>query len=113
MSHGSARVLVLGGGYAGMLAAARIAQEGRAQLTLIDKNPFFVQRIRLHEMLAGRQAPGIAYQPALARRGIGFLQRCVEGIDPNRQEVVVSASDGIGQRLGYDTLVIALGSGAS
>lgn len=108
-TRSSARVLVLGGGYAGMLAATRAARQAGARVTLIDRRPSFVQRIRLHEALAGATVPGIAYGPALARREVDFLQARVDGIDPARQEVRLW-SGGSAQRLGYDALAIALGS---
>lgn len=110
--RGMARVLVLGGGYAGMLAAARVARRGNAAVTLIDQRAGFVQRIRLHEALAGATVPTLAYGPALARRGIRFAQARVVGIDPARQAVQVAA-DGAEQRLGYDYLIVALGSFAT
>jgi 2-polyprenyl-6-methoxyphenol hydroxylase-like FAD-dependent oxidoreductase len=57
-------VLILGGGYAGMIAAARIARGVRrarhagaaVDVTLLDSKADFVQRIRLHEVLAGRES---------------------------------------------------------
>lgn len=108
-NHTAGRVLVLGGGYAGMLAAARAARAGSAQVTLIDQRAGFVQRIRLHEALAGAELAGLAYAPALARRGIGFVRARVAGIDPARQEVRLAGA-GAERRLGYDALVVALGS---
>src|SRR6185369_9432201 len=52
------KALILGGGYAGMIAAARIARGVRraaVDVTLLDSKADFVQRIRLHEVLAGRE----------------------------------------------------------
>lgn len=102
------RVLVLGGGYAGMLAAARVARHEGAEVTLVDRRVGFVQRIRLHEALGGGAVPGLAYGPALARRGVAFVQARVMTIDPGRQEVRVEGAGA--RRLGYDRLIIALGS---
>lgn len=104
-----ARVVVLGGGYAGALAAARVARHGAAEVTLVDQRARFVQRIRLHEALAGGAVPGFAYGPALARRGVAFVRARVAGLDPARQEVYLAAG-AARQRLGYDRLVVALGS---
>lgn len=104
------RVVILGGGYAGMLAAARIARGGRAQVTLIDQREAFTQRIRMHEALAGSEVARLAYGPALARRGVAFLQARVDGVDAVRQEVLIAGGAGASRRLGYDVLLVALGS---
>ena len=109
-STSSARVLVLGGGYAGLLAAARITRASRARVTLVDQRARFTQRIRLHELLAGAAPPGIGYAPTLAQRGADFVQARVERIDLARQEVTVAAAGQASRRLGYDLLLIALGS---
>ena len=102
-------VVVLGGGYAGLLAAARVARHGAARVTLVDRRAEFVQRIRLHELLAGSAIARFAYAPALARRGVAFAQGYAEGIDVVRQEIQLSTNDGL-RPLGYDTLIVAAGS---
>ena len=111
-SLGKQRILVLGGGYAGMVAAARAARgAGRlAEVTLIDARPAFVQRIRLHEALAGSPPKEAAYAPLLARRGIQFVQGAVESLDLDGQRVTGRAASGGQIELGWDELVIALGS---
>ena len=45
-------VLVVGAGYAGLLAANRLAGRG-AHVTLVNERDTFVDRIRLHEVIAG------------------------------------------------------------
>lgn len=104
------RVLVLGGGYAGMLAAARASRGGRAEVTLLDARDRFTQRIRLHEMLAGSEPDAPRYAPLLARRGIRFVQGRAERLDPARAAVSGRTADGARLELGYDWLVLALGS---
>lgn len=106
------KILILGGGYAGLIAAARIARKSRpgADVTLIDARTEMVQRIRLHETLAGGTPKTLAYAPLLAKRGVRFLQAVVESLEARRQRVVVRAPDGRRQELGYDKLVLALGS---
>ena len=107
----SKKVLILGGGYAGMIAAARIARGSRgADVTLLDAKADFVQRIRLHEVLAGREPTALRYAPLLARRGVRFVQARVEALDPERRQVTASTADGARLDLGYDVAVLALGS---
>jgi NADH dehydrogenase FAD-containing subunit len=100
-----ARVVVVGGGYAGLMAAFRAARERRAQVTLVDPKPAFVQRIRLHERLAGGRPETIAYAGLLARAGVRFVRGRVEALDLARRQAAVGAT-----RLDYDHLVLALGS---
>ena len=102
------KVLILGGGYAGMIAAARIG--ARADVTLIDARPEFVQRIRLHEMLAGGAPKTLGFARWLDRRGVRFLQARAERLEPGRQRVLARREDGSRVELGYDTLILALGS---
>lgn len=109
------KILILGGGYAGMMAAARIAhiaqsKGARAEVTLIDARTEMVQRIRLHETLAGGTPKTLAYAPLLAKRGIRFLQAAVETLEPLQQRAVVRTPDGRRWEIGYDKLVLALGS---
>ena len=104
------RVLVLGGGYAGMVAAARAARGGRAEVTLLDARDRFTQRIRLHELLAGSEPASPGFAPLLARRGIRFVQGWAERLDPARAAVTGRAAQGGRLELGYDWLVLALGS---
>ncbi|MBV9774068.1 MAG: FAD-dependent oxidoreductase [Gemmatimonadetes bacterium] len=110
-TRGKQRILVLGGGYAGMAAAARVAGAGApVEVTLVDARPEFTQRIRLHEALAGSPPAAFAYAPLLARRGVRFVRGRVEGIDPAAGRAVGRGADGERLALGYDRLVVALGS---
>lgn len=104
-------IVILGGGYAGMIAAARIARGGPdAAVTLVDARSSFVQRIRLHEALAGSRPRTLEYTPLLGRRGISFRQGSVESLDLSRQRVVARGDVGAPFELSYDELVVALGS---
>lgn len=107
------RVIILGGGYAGLMAAARAARAGAAQITLVDARAAFAQRIRLHEVLAGARPAGLDYAPLLARRGVGFVQATVEALEPARGRLLARAADGAALALDYDYLVLALGSRTS
>lgn len=105
------KILILGGGYAGLMAASRASHAGPAvQVTLIDARPSFTQRIRLHETLAGRKPKTLDYASLLGRRGARFVQARVESLDPGRRRVLARSFDGARIELDYDILVLALGS---
>ncbi|MFE3216806.1 NAD(P)/FAD-dependent oxidoreductase [Streptomyces antimycoticus] len=98
------QVLVLGAGYAGLMAALRLAPHTR--VTLVDPSTAFTERIRLHERAAGR--PDITHPlDALARRaGIAHVAARATRIDPAARQVTTDD----GRQLPYDRLVYALGS---
>lgn len=105
------RILILGGGYAGLIAAARGARAGSAaEITLVNARPEFVQRIRLHEALAGSMPRSVSIPKLLAKRGVRFVQGFVEALEPDRRQVLGRDSTGGAFALSYDELILALGS---
>ena len=105
------RVVILGGGYAGLFAAARLAPVvGKASVTLVDARAEFTQRVRMHELLAGRNLASAPYRELLEPQGIAFRQARVGRIDPGARRVALIDDGGAGEELSYDLLIIALGS---
>lgn len=103
-------VLILGGGYAGVLAAARLAQKRLPlDITLVDSRPVFVERIRLHQVAVGEPVP-LRPLPAMLPKGVAFRQGRVVALDPAAQRVTVETATG-DESLAFDWLVYALGSG--
>ena len=54
MNYKPTQILILGAGYAGLVAALRLSGKTKnlnVQLTLVDASPVFVQRPRLHHVL--------------------------------------------------------------
>ena len=108
--NGTHKILILGGGYAGVMAASRLVINGvRAEITLVDARTELVQRIRLHETLAGSTPRTLSYR-LLERRGIRFVQARVESLETGRRRVLARAPGGERLEMEYDTLVYALGS---
>jgi NADH:ubiquinone reductase (H+-translocating) len=51
MAADNTDVVVIGGGYAGVMAANRLMQRDDLAVTLINPRPMFVERIRLHQLV--------------------------------------------------------------
>lgn len=104
------RVLILGGGYAGLLTAARLAQKGLPlDITLVDSRDRFVERIRLHQLAVGQRVP-LRRMTAMLPKSVTFRQGRVVALDPVARRVTVETATGRDD-LGFDWLVYALGSG--
>lgn len=61
MMHKTTRIVVLGGGYAGIMAALRVAgktKKLRTAVTFINALDHFVERPRLHEQATGAPLKG-------------------------------------------------------
>lgn len=68
-------ILIVGGGYAGLMAAARLRLAGRSVI-LVDRRAIFVHRVRLHEAAAGHapaELPWDAVLPDGVRRLCGAV----------------------------------------
>ncbi|PJF21090.1 MAG: FAD-dependent oxidoreductase, partial [Phototrophicales bacterium] len=85
-------VLILGGGYAGMMAALRLTAKLRAHkddihITLINASDTFTERIRLHQAAVGKPLPQYSIPKMLKKRNIQFIQGWVTAIEPNQHQV--------------------------
>ncbi|WP_309135373.1 FAD-dependent oxidoreductase [Cellulomonas sp.] len=113
---GTVRVVVAGGGYAGVMAANRLLapRSGRVRVpapvdvVLVDPAPRFTERIRLHEVAAGtRASAGRDWSDVLHPRVRRVAARAVR-VDAGAGHVVLAD----GRDVPYDHLVLAVGSGA-
>lgn len=98
-------VVVVGGGYAGVLAANRLTQREDVSVTLINPRPFFVDRIRLHQLVCGSGEAVIDYADVLTDR-VRVVVDTVTQIDAPQRHVTLEG----GARVGYDYLIYAVGS---
>lgn len=102
---GNTHVLVIGGGYAGVMAANRLTQRDDVAVTLINPRPDLVHRVRLHQLVGGSDDAVVAYEDVLAER-VRLVVDSVTRIDAVERSVTLSA----GGTLGYDYLIYAVGS---
>ena len=107
-------IVILGAGYAGMMAALRLSHTTRktrdTQITLVNAADTFVERIRLHEVAANNPPKAHRIQDMLRGTGVRFVQGWVTGIRPDKKTVEVHTGDKSIASLAYDKLVYALGS---
>jgi NADH dehydrogenase len=118
------RIVVVGGGAGGLELATRLGNKlgrrGKAHITLIDKARTHLWKPLLHEIAAGsmdEDMHAIDYLAQAYWHGFVYRSGAMEGIDRARRRVQVAPFvDDEGklvtsrQDIGYDTLVIAIGS---
>ena len=97
-------IVIIGGGYGGVIAAARIARRGVA-VTLVDAREGMIERIRLHQVVAGEDIPPVSYRHLFRNLPVNVVRARVTGIDREARRVLTT--DG---PIAYDKLVYALGS---
>ncbi|MFP3988714.1 FAD-dependent oxidoreductase [Streptomyces sp. E11-3] len=98
------QVLVLGAGYAGLLAALSLAPHAR--VTLVDPSDHFTERVRQHELAAGRPDITHPLSSFLGTTGVEHIAARATAIDLHARVVTTDN----GRSLPYDRLVYALGS---
>lgn len=108
------RILILGGGYVGMYTALRLQRKlgsREASITVVDPQPHMTYKPFLPEAAAGSIEPRHVVVPL--RR---VLRKChvitsrVKMIEHARRVVTTETADGHVEEIGYDVLVVALGS---
>jgi NADH dehydrogenase len=117
-------IVVVGGGAGGLVLATklgdRLGRRGKARITLVDCALIHVWKPLLHEVAAGTlriEADGLDYFAHARDHHFAFELGRMSDLDRGRREILLEAvTDASGaelvpaRRLGYDTLVIAVGS---
>ncbi|MEU4105868.1 FAD-dependent oxidoreductase [Streptomyces tanashiensis] len=107
------RIIVLGAGYTGAIVAGRLAKQLHredATITLVNAEPDFIERVRLHQLAVGQELTPRPFAEMFAGTGVELKLAKVTSVDAERRTVAVTAAGGA-EELEYDTLVYALGSG--
>lgn len=98
-------VVVIGGGYAGVMAANRLTQRDDVTVTVINPREVFVPRLRLHQLVGGTHDAVVDYHDVLAER-VRLVVDSVTRIDAAGRTVTLAERG----TLGYDYLIYAVGS---
>jgi NADH dehydrogenase len=106
------RIVIVGGGFGG-LAAARKLRGAEVDVTLIDRMNHHLFQPLLYQVAAGALSPSDCaspIRPALKRSSnTAVLMADVTNVDPEHRQVVLDRGD----RLDYDSLIVACGAQTS
>ncbi|MFG2102454.1 NAD(P)/FAD-dependent oxidoreductase [Micromonospora echinaurantiaca] len=109
------RIVVLGAGYTGAIAAGRLARRlhpGDTEITVVNADSDFVERVRMHQLATGQDLKRRRLSDIFAGTGVRLRLARVTAVDVDRRTVSLVDADGA-EEIGYDTLVYALGSAAA
>jgi len=107
MSPSRSRVVIIGGNFAGLVAASRLSCDH--DVTVVDPRADFEWTPNIHELLSGvKERAGVVLPRAecVNRYGHTFIQDLVTGIDRDSNSVTTET----GHVLPYDACLVAAGS---
>jgi len=107
-----ARVVVIGGGFAGATAAKylRLWSRQRVAVTLVEPQPRLLSCPLSNLVIAGERELSdltLGYDQLVSRHGVNWARERATGIDPQRRRVRLAG----GSELPYDRLIVAPGVG--
>ena len=104
------RVVVVGGGFAGLYAARSLGSDPEVAVTLIDHRNFHLFQPLLYQVATGALSPGEIAQPLRSilrtHRNTTVILGEAVGIDIARREITLSD----GGPIPYDSLIVATGA---
>ena len=108
-----AKVLILGGGFGGVVAAERLAEQlsDEHQITLVSRSRNFVFYPALVKVAFGRcETKDVSFdlRTAMLDRRVNFIEAEVARIDPYERKVAIAHGE-IEGNISYDYLIFALG----
>ena len=107
------RLLILGGGFAGVMAALNAADEndrhgGDIAVTLVSTTPYLTIRPRLYE--SAPETLRVPLAPTLEPAGVAFVEATARSVDSAARTVAIEDKAAANSALTYDRLIVATGS---
>src|SRR5258706_2758876 len=104
------RVVIVGGGFAGLYAARSLGIDPEVRLTLVDRRNFHLFQPLLYQVATGALSPGEIAQPLRSvlrrQRNTTVILGEAVGLDPDRPEVLMANRGPVA----YATLIVATGA---
>jgi NADH dehydrogenase len=108
--NGRYRVVIVGGGFAGLYAARKLGKDRAVDVTLVDRRNYHLFQPLLYQVATGALSPGDIAQPlrAILRRNENTRVILAEavGLDPVGRRIALND----GGTVDYDTLLVATGA---
>lgn len=107
-NHTKTKIVVAGGGFAGVKAALELAEEKDCEVTLISDHSHFRYYPALYQAATGGKRAGsrIRLSNMLAKSPVTFVRATVTQVNRTKKTLVTKD----GQKFAYDKLILALGS---
>ena len=106
------RIVVLGGGYTGVMAAIRVARRTRrhgGHVTLVNPTARFNERLRMHQQATAQEMTHLDIPTLVQGLDIEFVEAWATALDPDRNRVTLTSVGDV-MSIDYDTLIYAIGS---
>jgi len=106
----SNKIIIIGAGYAGLVAVKKLAKNPNNSITLIDKNSYHFMQTDVYDLIANEYdfaqvSVDMFTFCAGLNKNVSFLKEIVTNIDFSKKKVITQK-----QRISYDYLVIAVGA---
>ncbi|MCS7244747.1 MAG: FAD-dependent oxidoreductase [candidate division WOR-3 bacterium] len=103
------RILILGGGVGGLVSANKISKilNGKAEITVIDKNPYHEFMASYPWVALGYKEPDDIRRPLslLSKKNVNFINDEIVEIQPSKNKVITKNSE-----YEYDFCIVSLGA---
>ncbi|MDF1882320.1 NAD(P)/FAD-dependent oxidoreductase [Sulfurimonas sp. SAG-AH-194-C21] len=105
------KIIVIGGGYAGIRTVQNLAKNPKNEIILLDKNPYHYMQTEVYDLIANEEDFAqitldlFTYCSGFKNNNVTFYKQEVKNIDFNKRKVITTVD-----RLNYDYLVLAVGS---
>jgi NADH dehydrogenase len=102
------KVVIVGGGFAGVRAALNLSKNPESQVTLISDRPCFEYHAALYRTSTGRSVleVSVMLEQIFEGTGVNLVEDKISTIDPTKKTITGSS----GSRYQYDKAILALGS---